>query len=173
MGSYLLTFASAASAPSPLVANVSTVALPLCSSYSSASTALIVILLPESAVGAQHGVHGRLGQTAELARIAGRGQRRPRVHRASRQAGIAEGRQAVAELMDIRHLGAELGLDEVDLLVVVLLQGGTVPAAGTELVLTLVDGMDRAQADTVHEPGVLLAELHLEKKTCWIYCCHF
>ncbi len=109
----------------------------------------------------------------ELARVAGRcrRQRRPRVHRAGRQAGIAHDIAphlivvvVVIIVVVWRHLGAELGLDEVDLLAVALLEGGAVPAAGPELVLTLVDGADGTQADAVHEAGVPLAELNLKPK---------
>ena len=62
------------------------------------------------------------------------------------------------------QLGAQLGLDKVDLTVVVLLEGGTVPASGPELVLALVDSPHCAQPHAVHEPGVPLAELHLKHK---------
>ena len=44
----------------------------------------------------------------------------------------------------------------------VVLQGGAVPPAGSELELALVDRLRRPQTDGVHKGGVALAEVDLE-----------
>ena len=68
-----------------------------------------------------------------------------------RQAGLGE------------LLAAEVGLDQVDLVVDPLLHGGAVPPPLTELILALVNGSDGSESDGVHEAGVPLAELDLKQ----------
>ena len=165
----------AAASPPPLVPNIPTVSFPFTAAAAAAVALVVVVvivirLLSEGAVRVHHGIHGGLGLAAAAAEgaagIAGRRQGRPRVHRAGGQAGgIAQRHHSLAQpAAVVRELGAQLGLEEVDLPVVAVLEGGAVPAPGPELVLALVDGVDGAQADAVHEPGILAAELHLRHK---------
>ena len=42
-------------------------------------------------------------------------------------------------------------------------EGGAVPSSELELVLALLDGVERAQPHAVHEHGVPLAEVYLER----------
>lgn len=146
----ILTFCTSAAslpaAPPPPALRVPALPLP----------ALPLVVVSEGAVGVGHGVDGRLGDEG----VAGVGQGPAGVHRAGRERRVAGHARHPAHVV-AGHLAAQLGLDEVDLAVVVLLEGGAVPPPRTELVLALVDGANRAQAHAVHEPRVPLAELNL------------
>ena len=154
---HLLTFAASAAslptAPSPATPRVPALPLP----------PLPLAAVSEGAVRVGHGVDGRV----RVERVAGPGRRQgaARVHRAGgergrRIAGVAGHPAHVVA----GHLAAQLGLDEVELAVVVLLEGGAVPPARPELVLALVDGAHRSQPHAVHEARVSLAELDLNRK---------
>ena len=82
---------------------------------------------------------------------AGQGRQASQLH--PRQAGLAQ------------LLAAQVGLDQVDLVVDALLHGGAVPPPLPELVLALVDGPHCPEPHGVHEAGVPLAELHLKIKS--------
>ena len=79
----------------------------------------------------------------------------------SRQAAQLHPRQAgLAQL-----LAAQVGLDQVDLVVDALLHGGAVPPPLPELILALVYGPHRPQSHRVHEARIPLAKLHLKIKS--------
>ena len=44
-------------------------------------------------------------------------------------------------------------------------EGGAVPSSELELVLALLDGVERAQSHAIHEHGVPLAEVYLLRET--------
>ena len=46
-----------------------------------------------------------------------------------------------------------------------LCEGGAVPSSELELVLALLDGVERAKPHAVHEHGVPLAKVYLETET--------
>ena len=67
------------------------------------------------------------------------------------------------------HLGPEVGLDDVQVGVDVVLERGAVPAPLSELVLTLVNGSHCSQADGVHEPGISFTKFNLKKRVVLIF----